>query len=608
MQDTFAKITQQKEFCVHHRHFLVAQISSLSMTAESIVQLHSATIPRSALLFLPDLYILQQCTSLRIQFAIRERQHRFDRFILLANNDEDCLTKQQISENLPLPIICCDQSTDGNNVGSMTLCSKITINQTTIQSAVQLLINQFTSTIAKLPVVNPLMKIQQQTANQSALRLTSMIATTSVFSHVCLHGLPSYLLTDRHRFLNLFIRMDNKNPGIGTRLGIPQPHRLATAIRAANTGLHIHKILDVTSSSTPHYIDGNQVVVIQLLLPIETSLPWRTTMMDLPINISDKHVSCLLAATFIPESIATSILSANEVAAIRPIPTDYVSPVCMTLLNYLQPKTSVTLHPIIMSSQSKLLLQSVFKKNNVIKYQEIICVVITTNHLDDTALEVLRRHMKTFNCTFESTIQPIPSMTFQLSSNMRSLSYLPYPKSMTIIGKHKYIILCNSSEHVSPSYLLQQLQTYLPSLSHHFVVAFNALLHNKTNSIIIVTDSKVDVSMLANELRTIVLSHKMAIDDYPSIETTATLPGFYSQNSLLLNKLPVVHFNHPTESSSWSTVKAVNSTPNKLNVKTSNSTLTSSVKSSSSSSQSVLSDFYSTNTVPPAPPPSNNNN
>ena len=361
----------------------------------------------------------------------------------------------------------------------------------------------------------------------------------------------------------------------------------------------IHKEL-VTTDPNPFYTDGEQIIVIKLFQQYETDIPWRTTMMDLT-DSNNKMLSCLLAATFITDSIASTITSKQEIAAFRPLPQDYTSPACYALLQHFQPKSSHKLHVIIMSARSKLQLQH---SKNVIRYQEIVGVIITMSILDELATSDLRHNLKIGKNSHELTVQPVPGMRFQASLSMRAMSFLPYPDSMTKSGNHRYIIYRKFKQDITASHIVEQIQRHLPAISHQFILVFTALLFDKDFSMVIITDHQADINNLVNQFRDMIITNQLTTDEYPYLETTATLPGYLSRNILLNNSKQTVFPRHPGISSSWSSV----TTKSDKKVNHNTRKLPPSIKPPSSSvhSQSTLTSFYSARTVPPAPPPSEN--
>lgn len=602
---TITKVESQMEYLELHRQCLARLTSSpSSQWASPMAVVHKESIPRAALFSVDDLCIIQECTSLNVQFCIREKQHSFHRYILLANEDNNCLSKQQIIGKLARHIICCDQSTDGNAVGLLSLCVKINVAQSAILSGFASLVNRMSTVIARLPALNPTMRTQQIAANQLACRLSNMIETPLEYTHICIHGIPNSLLLDRKLLSEVFCRLDDKNPGIGKKLHIPDSNRYGPSIRVATTGLLIHKIL-VSTPSTTYYDDGYPIIVIELRNSIVTPIPWRTTMMELPVN--GKLVLHLLAATFITADLAAPIISSQEILAARPLPQEYPTPACVALMNMYQPKTSYSLHPIIMSSDSKVQLQS--KNNSVLSHKEIVCVMIITDQLDEHALHDLRNKMKISNHNSDATVHPVPSIRFQVAPTMRSMSLTAYTPSMTTLGDHKYIIFRKYNDTLKASSLCELIQLHLPTISHHFVLAFFAPLFNKDMSIIIITDSKADINMLMNELRSMILNNHLSKDERPYLETAAMLPGFYTRNTLLLNKIPTIVPHHPKETSSFSVVTSKSSNSSSSdNTRYSNKQPNSSVNLPPSSTQSTLTSYYSTLAPPPAPPPHSNNN
>ena len=594
---TTNKMIKIKLFCDAQKVFL-SQHRSSSTTLDPTAILHNDTIQQDSLLTIDDLLIIQEFTNLQVQFCIRDTCHAFDRYTLLATIDNEFCTKQQIAAKLVLPIICCCQSNNSNPVGLMSVCPKITINKLTLDLAFNSVNLQIKKRIAKLPALNPTMRIQHKAANELALQLSRSIEVKETYSHICIHGIPNAMFENRVQLTAEFGRLNDKNPGIGIKLGISNANRYGPMIACAKVGFFIHKELVITDPN-PYYTDGNQIIVIKLFQDFTTEIPWRTTMMELP-DSNDKLCNYLLAATFITESIASTIISKQEIAAIRPLPQDYASSACTTILHNLQPKTSHKLHVIIMSANSKVQLQN----KKVLRYNEIVGVLITPSMLDELATSDLRRNLK-IGKSSDLTVQPVSGMRFQASNTIRAMSFLPYPDTMTKSGDHRYITFRKFKDNIKASDIIQHIQTHLPHISHQFVLVFSALLFDKYFSMVIITDYRANILELVNEFRTMVITHHISTDEYPHIETTSTLPGYCSNNILLNNKSKSVVHRHPGISSSWSPVTSKAEKKSNHN----NKKLPPSAKPSPSSisSQSTLTSFYSSRTVPPAPPPSNNN-
>ena len=72
--------------------------------------------------------------------------------------------------------------------------------------------------------------------------------------------------------------------------------------------------------------------------------------------------------------------------------------------------------------------------------------------------------------------------------------------------------------------LCQLIQRHLPTISHHFVLIFIAPLLNTNLSIVIITDGKADINILTNQLRAMIITHQLAADESPVLETSAALP------------------------------------------------------------------------------------
>ena len=599
---TINKVKWLKEFMESHQQSLITLQQSISVHPPSpTATVHKQVIPRTAIFHVLDLHVIQQCTSLNVQFCIREKQLYCARYTLLASNDNGYFTRQQVVDKLAVHIICCEQSNDGNLAGVMSLCAKIMVPQPTILSAIKSLSDRTSTAIARLPVVNPLMNTQQIAANQTAISLTSTIETPAVFTHICIHGLPDEYIENRNLLAMDFCRLDITNPGIGMKLGIPDPNRYGPLIRLANSGLLFDKIL-VSTQFTSHYNDGKSIIVFKLFRPISTPIPWRTTSMVFTIN--SKSSPHLLAATFINEDLASQIISSQEVLVARPLPEEYTTPACVALRHMYQPKTSQVLHPIIMSSYSKVRLQS----RDVLSNREVVCVLIIIDQVDEHFLQDLRRNMMSKK-NEPSTVYPIPSMRFQVAPTMRSLSYIAYPPSMTTQGNHKYIIFRKYKDTLNATRLCELIQLHLPTISHHFVLLFIAPLLNNSISLIIITDGNADINILTNQLRAMIIDHQLSSEEFPLLETSSVLPGHYSRNKLLLNDKPTVALQHPKETSSFTQVASKTSNSSSMNnTRSSNKQQKSPINVTLGSSQSTLTSYYSTTTVPPAPPPSTTNN
>ena len=545
-------------------------------------------IPYDYILTVSDLTIIND-HSQKIKFYKRTPDHFLGRYALLSHS---LLTKTSVMQYLACCIITCDANTDGNDVGIMTYNKKINVDTMKIATSMESIIKNISSTVLKLPALNPSMLPQRQLAKEAALLDTKyMLDATPIYTHVCLAGIPASV--DRSTLVLECTRLDPNNPGILKCLGFEDRSIMlyGKLIKEADAVLDIHHPLD---RSTLAYQESTSNKAIMFPLIPSSGITSPYPMRSLTVS-SFTQAKTLLSISFLTLPQATSMRTMVELISFRPIPEDMVSQLTKPLLLKIQRSTTIPITAILFSAPSRIQTD----KKSTKSYREHFLVILGPNSLNEDIITSFRRSFNLSSNT-TSTYSVLQSFLLQTVSNLKFFDWQIYPLNMRLpTTMKKFIVIFNIDLRFTAVNILEQLHNTTKN-GHEYKLIFLAFLHHREPAYVAIINPHEDPTFLVNEMRAALSD--MAIErECLQLESMSSLPGLHRSN-ILLNIESAITVTHPkTSLSVWSQTSSTKRTTQSSVSRIENSSTSS---SSSGTKQPTLMNYYAQNTKAVNPVPS----